>query len=319
MRRTLLGALLVTTLAPWVAAQYTRPVVLSRLLWFDRDGQRLGALGPVADHGNLELSPDGRRVAVAVADRTAVSRDIWMYDVASDGQTRFTSDAADENWSIWSPDGARVLLNSFAPGRFRLIERPAAGTGRWTERLDNEGRWPVSWSPDGRFVLFVTNSERTNNDIWVLPLDTTSPPYPFLRTEEMENWATFSPDGRWVAFSATVSGRAEVFVSTFPPTERRWRVSAEGGSQARWRRDGEILYIAPTRMLMAASVSASGTEFAVTRLEELFQLSYPYGAYHAFDVTRDGSRLLVNTFVVNPTERGLSVTLQRGSDSVSAP
>ncbi|HET9362639.1 MAG TPA: hypothetical protein VFO58_22970 [Vicinamibacterales bacterium] len=309
MRRTLLGVLLATTLAPWLAAQSTRPVVLSRLLWFDRDGQRLGALGPVADHGNLELSPDGRRVAVAVTDRSSVSRDIWIYEVDSDSRTRFTTDAADENWSIWSPDGARMLFNSFAPGRLGLFERPAKGSGVRNELLAGaDGIWPLSWSPDGRSVLYVTNSERTGNDISVLSLDGSSRTSPFLRTEEAENWAAFSPDGRWVAFSVTVSGRAEVFVSAFPPTERRWQISAEGGFQARWRRDGEICYVAPNRMLMAASVSASGAEFSVTRVEELFQLSFPNGAYHAFDVTRDGTRFLVNTLVVNPAERGLSVS-----------
>jgi Tol biopolymer transport system component len=315
MRRTLFGVLLATTLAPWLAAQYVRPVVLSRLLWFDRQGHRLGALGPVADHGNLELSPDGTRVAVAVTDRSSVSRDIWIYEVDSDVRTRFTADAADENWSIWSPDGSRVLFNSFATGRLRLLERPARGSGVRMELLEvREGVWPVSLSPDGRTLLYVTNSERTGNDIWVLPLDGTRPKYPYLNTDEAENWAAFSPDGRWVAFSATESGRAEVFVSAFPSSDRRWRISAEGGSQARWRRDGEILYLAPKRMLMAASVSKSGEELRVTGLEELFQLSYPYGAYHAFDVTSDGSRVLVNTLVVNPAERGLSVRLRQESE-----
>jgi hypothetical protein len=52
--------------------------VLSQLTWFDRAGKALGKLGPLADHGNLEISPDGTRVAVAVVDRTRKTRDIWM-------------------------------------------------------------------------------------------------------------------------------------------------------------------------------------------------------------------------------------------------
>ena len=52
-------------------------------------------------------------------------------------------------------------------------------------------------------------------------------------------------------------------------------------------------------------------------LEELFQLSLPNGAYHAFDVTRDGTRFLVNTLVVNPADRGLSVRLRHGSEDVT--
>ena len=71
---------------------------------------------------------------------------------------------------------------------------------------DGVAKWPVSWSRDGRFVLYVTNSRTTSNDIWVLPLTGDRQPYPYLRTEASENWAAFSPDGKWVAFSSTESG-----------------------------------------------------------------------------------------------------------------
>ena len=312
MRRALFGLLLATAVAPWLQAQSERPAVLSRLVWFDRSGQRLGVLGPVADHGNLELSPDGTKVAVAVTDRARATRDIWMYDVSSGTRTQFTTDAGDENWLIWSPDGANVLLNSFASDHLSLLQgSAAAGAVRTPLLMGDEGKWPVSWSPDGRFVLYVTNSHETSNDIWVLPLDGKRPPFPFLRTAESENWATFSPDGRWVAFSVTVSGQAEVFVSPFPADGRRWRVSADGGTQARWRRDGkEIFYVAPNRMLMSASLTGGSGEPVVEDYAPLFELSHPYGAYHAFDVTASGQRFLVNTLVVNPGARGVVAALR---------
>jgi hypothetical protein len=78
-------------------------------------------------------------------------------------------------------------------------------------------------------------------------------------------------------------------------------VSADGGSQARWRRDGsEIFYLAPDRQIIAASVTISGTDVTVNGYEPLFDIRHPYGAYHAFDVTEDAKRFLVNTLVVNP-------------------
>jgi Tol biopolymer transport system component len=306
MRRTLLGLLVAACAAPLALAQSSRPAILSRLIWFDRTGQRLGAVGPVADHGNLELSPDGTRVAVAVTDRARATRDIWMYNLGSDERTQFTSDPADENWLIWSPDGKNVLHNSFARDRLSLLEASLTGAATRTPLLEgSEGKWPVSWSPDGKNVLYVTNSAETSNDIWVLPLDSTRPPYPFLQTKASENWATFSPDGRWVAFSATESGQPEVFVSPFPATGKRWRVSADGGSQARWRRDGkEIFYVAPDRMLMAVPISTSDDSVEANDYLPLFELQHPYGAYHAFDVSADGQRFLVNTLVVRPSRPG---------------
>jgi dipeptidyl aminopeptidase/acylaminoacyl peptidase len=309
MRRALFGLLVAAAAfeagaARWAFAQSPRPAVLSRLIWFDRGGQRLGAVGPIADHGNLEISPDGARVAVAVTDAARATRDIWMYHLASGERTQFTSDASDENWSIWSPDGARVLLNSFARDHLTLLEAPSSGTSERTQVLGGgEGKWPVSWSPDGRFVLYVTNNEQTSNDIWVLLRDGSGTPFPYLHTAASENWAAFSPDGKWVVFSATDSnsGQPEVFVAPFPAPTRRFRISADGGAQARWRRDGkEIFYVAPNRMLMSATIETDASGVTVKDYEPLFQLQHPYGAYHAFDLTADGQRFLVNTLVVNP-------------------
>jgi dipeptidyl aminopeptidase/acylaminoacyl peptidase len=289
--------------APVLAQQPPRPQILSRLTWFDRAGTRLGGIGPVADHGNLELSPDGSRVAVAVTDHAHETRDIWIYDAKTGERTRFTSEPTDENWMIWSHDGSRVVLNSFGMEHLDLLEAPSKSAGPHTTLLkDGVAKWPVSWSRDDRFVLYVTNSRDTSNDIWVLPLTGDRQPYAYLRTEASENWATFSPDGKWVAFSSTMSGQIEVYVSRFPSTGQRWRVSADGGSQARWRRDGsEIFYLAPDRKVVAASVATTATEFTVTGYEPLFEIRHPYGAYHAFDVTEDATRFLVNTLVVSPT------------------
>lgn len=300
-------------------AQPAAPTVLSRLLWFDRMGTRLGGVGPVADHGNLELSPDGQRVAVAVTDAQRGTRDIWIYDTRTGTRSQFTSAPAEENWLIWAPDGNRVVFNSFAPNRLELLEAPAAGAGPFTALItDADGKWPVSWSPDGRTVLFVTNGRATGNDVWVLPLTGDRQPYPLLRSEASENWAAFSPDGRWVAFSSSVLGEVAVYVMPFPPTGRRWQVSVDGGSQARWRKDGsEIYYIAPDRTLMAVSVKSGGGEFAVTGFNALFQLSFPYGAYHAFDAAADGTRFLVNTVVVNPSAPTV-VTAPRADGNSSA-
>ena len=104
-RRLLVVLCVAGALAPLAAQQRPAPFVLSQLTWVDRTGKPLGKLGPLADHGNLEISPDGSRVAVAVTDRSKRTHDIWMYDTASGERHQFTSDTADQNWLIFSPDG----------------------------------------------------------------------------------------------------------------------------------------------------------------------------------------------------------------------
>ena len=46
--------------------------------------------------------------------------------------------------------------------------------------------------------------------------------------------ASFSPDGRWVAYDSPESGRREIYVVSFPGLEGRWQVSAEGRKKSRW-------------------------------------------------------------------------------------
>jgi hypothetical protein len=52
--------------------------------------------------------------------------------------------------------------------------------------------------------------------------------------------------------------------------------------------------------VIAAAMTTTGGEFMVKGYEPLFEIRHPYGAYHAFDVTEDAKRFLVNTLVVSP-------------------
>jgi hypothetical protein len=241
-------------------AQERPPLVLSQLTWFDRSGKSLGTVGPLADHGNIEMSPDGSRVASAQGDRTIGTRDIWIYGATGGGSTRLTSSPADENWMIWSADGMRAVVNAFGRDMLDLFEMPVRPDGMHRRLASDEtARWPVSLSPDGASLLYVTNSPRTGNDVWVLPMTGNQPAYPFQRTTAAENWATFSPDGRFVAFSSSGSGAAEVFVTPFPGPGPKWRVSADTGTQTRWRRADELIYLDGDRRLTSVSLRVAGT------------------------------------------------------------
>lgn len=299
-----LCALGVLVAAELNAFQQAPRFIRSQLAWFDRTGKKLGVVGSLADYGNLELSPDGGRVAVAVLDATGRgTRDLWVVDVATGAHTVFASNAADENWMIWSRDGKRVVFNSGRNGGLDLYQSSATATGTLLGDailVDRDAKWPVSWSADGRYLLYVINGQRTGNDILVLPLSGDKTPYPFKQTAESENWAAFSPDGKWVAYSSDESGTPEVYVSAFPPPSsgRKSLVSHSGGTQARWRRDGnELYFLSSDRKIMAATVSARGAEFEVSGVQPLFEIRLPWGQYHAFDVAADGQRFLVNTQV----------------------
>ncbi len=305
----IIGAGAITLIAVALTHAQLRPTtVRSQLVWVDRAGKKLSTVSGLADFGNLELSPDRKQIAVAVLNDQTGLRELWLYDADGKSRARLDDNLGDENWLIWSPDGKRVVYNS---QRTRGLDLYGKDVGSKLENLlavdEGRGQWPVSWSPDGKNLLVVTNTEDTGNDIWVLPMRSNSKPYAFLATDAQENWAAFSPNGKWVAFSLNEPGEeTQLFVTTFPKSNKRWLVSARGGFQARWRRDGKELFFLATNgtlttSLMAAQVNGDGKEFEVMEVKKLFDTSVPYPPYHAFDVSADGQKILINSLLLGPS------------------
>jgi eukaryotic-like serine/threonine-protein kinase len=160
---------------------------------------------------------------------------------------------------------------------------------------------PTSWSRDGKYLLFNGASDsKTGLDLWVYPMDGKSKPFPFLETEFRESDGQFSPDGRFVAYVSTESGREEVYVRSFSPdgdrpatTARgRWMVSAHGGVNPRWSADGkELTFLSRTPNVVGIAVAVSAdTGFQIGSPRELPRL--PTNTVFV-DASADGTRLLV--------------------------
>jgi hypothetical protein len=88
----------------------------------------------------------------------------------------------------------------------------------------------------------------------------------------------FSPDGRHYAYTSSESGRNEVYVTSYPGPGRTWQISAAGGQDPHWRRDGkELYYRALDQNLMAVEVRP-GDAFQAGRPQPLFRLQPAPGA-----------------------------------------
>ena len=266
------------------------------LTWFDRSGKQIGILGDSAIYGDLELSPDGKRASVSISE-AGKGRNIWIYDVARGLKTRYTFDASIDATSIWSPDGSRVAFNSNRKGHFDLYQNVSDGSSIEAPLLeDNLDKSPESWSPDGRFILFMSSGGSTGTHLFVLPLTGDRKPVPFLKTEFNELYGRFSPDGRWIAYRSNESGMYEIYVAPFPGPGGKRQISTAGGGFPRWRRDGtEIFYVALDNKLMVAAVNGKGSSFEVGAVKPLFDMHVFSGLRYPYDVTADGQRFLVNT------------------------
>ena len=284
----------------------------SQLAWFDRSGKQLSVLGDVAISGNPQLSPDNKTLAVAIVDPQNGNQDIWLYDVARGIRTRLTVDPGDERSPVWSPDGSRIVFSSNRKGHIDLYQKSAGGVGNDEPLLESDlEKHPMSWSPDGRFLLYSTVDPKTKVDLWVLPLVGDRKPFPFLQTEFNEFNGQFSPDGRWIAYTSDESGRNEIYVGPFPGPGGKQQISTSGGRQPKWRGDGkEIFYLAPDNKLMATVVSGQVASLVVGALRPLFEV-HPYDAY---DVTTDGRRFLVDTAVEQKASAPITLVLNWTAD-----
>jgi Tol biopolymer transport system component len=281
-----------------------------QLLWLDRTGKQLGALGDQALYGDLELSPDGKRTSVATVDQVGQVRDIWLYDVGRGLRTRFTFGPGAAFTSIWSPDGSRIVFSAFRKGHLDLYQKSSSGAGAEEVLLeDNHDKIPVSWSPDGRFILFRTVGTAAR-ELFILPLSGDRKPVPFLNTKFNENFGRFSPDGRWIAYSSDESGRSEVYVAPFPGPGGKWQISTAGGEFPRWQHDGtEIFYLSPENRLMAATVNGKGANFEVGAVKSLFAPRIATGGRYQYDVSPDGQRFLINTALDQATSAPITVVV----------
>jgi Tol biopolymer transport system component len=113
-----------------LAVQTGRGAAKSQLLWFDRSGRQVGAVGPPGLFSNPALSPDGRRLAIDQTDSDGRHQNIWIHELAGNALTRLTFAPGLNQDPIWSPDGKRMcsapVKNSFS----RSTKRTRMALGR---------------------------------------------------------------------------------------------------------------------------------------------------------------------------------------------
>ena len=91
-------------------------------------------------------------------------------------------------------------------------------------------------------------------------------PEPFLKTSSNEQNATFSPDGRWLAYVSNESGANQVYVRAFPDKGGKWTVSNSGGLYPAWSRTAhELIFRTDDNQVMAATYTVQGDSFVADK------------------------------------------------------
>jgi serine/threonine-protein kinase len=269
-------------------AYATGPWALRDLVMVDRAGGTRVLSTESQAYISPRLSPDGRRIAVEVAEPDLVNSDVWVYDLGQHTRTRLTFDQSAHR-PIWTPDGRRVVYSQGQFSQADLHWIPADGTGpSETLLVAPEDQWAGDVTPDGRTLIFRSGGAGPVRSIHTLSLQRPRTAQPFLVNQFDNHSPSLSPDGHWVAYVSNESGRLEVYVRPFPGPGGRWQVSLDGGTEPLWAASGRELFYRSGAKMIVAAITVHPT-FAVGARRELFQGNYVNDpVYRSYDVTRDG-------------------------------
>ena len=259
------------------------------LVWVDRDGipTQLGVEPRGYQHPRL--SPDGRQVVVAVGQT------LWLHTLGAAATFSRLTFQTSGDWPVWTPESDRVVYSTRNPGTtWDLVWQAADGSGAAEPLVVRELEQYVmgGMSPDGRTLAFVENHPETTQDIWLVSTEDRTARV-FLQTPASEHGATFSPDGRFVAYISDELGDDEVFVRPVSGDAGQRQVSYGGGTEPLWAPSGELFY--RNRREMVVVEVTTDPDLMVGTPEILFQGPYVLSSVlgRNYDVTRDGQRILM--------------------------
>jgi eukaryotic-like serine/threonine-protein kinase len=274
------------------------------LMMVDRSGAAREATAERHNFHAPRFSRDGRRLSFDFTVSNA--RDVWLLELDSKLMTRVTFDA-DGHDGTWAPNGDLTYIT--APQGLLGVLRVRPGSAAPPDSLFRDAAlgYTGEWLPDGSALITTANGRPGGSaeDIALLTNAGKGPLQPLVETPASEQYPTVAPDGRWFAFSSNQSGREEVYLRRLDGGTAQIQVSATGGTEPVWSRDGRELFYRATgenAMLLSARVDLGGQPRVLSRTPLFSVAEYASATPHAnYDVSPDGRQFaMVRT---NPSAR----------------
>jgi Tol biopolymer transport system component len=287
------------TLAFVPASTQSSPV---RVAVIDRNGKTQPLDIPPAIYEQPRFSPDGRQLAVVIADPK--DRSIWVHSLSGAAPPRRLTFGGPSGSPVWSPDGEYLAFAGTRNGRAGVFRQRADGNGSEEHLASAEAGTvvnPASWTPDGSRLLGGMGRGAAVS-IWMIVLgeDRVLKPLSLGDSPGNKTAPAISPDGKWLAYGSNELTRSgyNVFVQPFPPTGAKYQVTTVTSSTPVWSHDGRQLLVASRRDLFSIDVSPVAG-FAVGRTKALRAdgniMANNGAGLRNFDVAADGSMVVLLT------------------------
>jgi serine/threonine-protein kinase len=231
-----------------------KALVGGRLTWIDVEG-RLEPITPEQRFGQLQLSPDGQRVAYNQPRQIiGFVGDIITLDLADGTQRRLTQ-SGNYLTPAWSEDGAFVYYASQGSSSTGIHRRVADGSRPEERLLESQDSIRVE-SVHGDTVIFSTANAQTSQ-LFMLVGSVGEVVEVTADTTRDERHGRLSPNRKWLSYTL-LEGRFELEVRAVDGSWGPLRVSAEGGEEAFWSADGSTLYFKDEQRLYEVRVRDLG-------------------------------------------------------------
>ena len=257
----------------------------------------------------LALAPDGEQLAYQRTERDAIS--IWIMNLRGRMQPRrLTLDPGGLS-PLWTPDSLRLVFR----GVGGLFMTRADGSGKRVRLM--EEAIPRGFTPDGRKLVYTPPTALGAAECFIATLEgdpdapaikerqpcfstTPSPPGGYIDLR-------LSPDGRWLAYTALVSGTEQVFISAVPDQGGRWQISTDRGIFPRWSWNGrQLFYLGADNRLKIATLDFARNSVVATSVQDWSDK--PFWTPPGYIPGPDG-RLLIPEMEVRQDKRATQVEM----------